>query len=580
MSTTLLDREALAPAGRAVIRSPLLRVTQGTAVGGLLSDLLREQQTMTAADRFARVHDEGVPAQARYYRDLIPLARPAAGQQYAFEVDLDACTGCKACVAACHSLNGLDETEMWRSVGVLHGGTAAEPAQQTVTSSCHHCLDPACLSGCPVQAYEKDPVTGIVRHLDDQCIGCQYCTLMCPYDAPKYNARLGVVRKCDMCSGRLEAGEAPACVQGCPSGAIAIKIVERSHAIDEARAERFLPGAPTPALTTPTTVYKTSRPAPAAMIPADAHAVVAQPAHLPLGLLLVLTQLGAGTFALSLLAQQWGLLPPVGPLPLAVSSLALGLTLVGLVASVFHLGRPLGAWRALLGLRTSWMSREALAFGLFAKLAVLYLLSLAPAQWPVLGELPGMSFVTALRSPLAAGTTVVGLGGVFCSVMIYVATGRRHWALGPVAVKFFGTSALLGMASLLLVIEMVGAQAGTDGHRGGPALVGGLLLALPLVTVFKLLIELAPLRHLRAREPQGARQNARLLWGPLASVLQLRLALAVAGGVLLPMLARAGGQLGPGGALAIFLTLLTGELLERYLFFTGAPASRMPGPVR
>ena len=62
----------------------------------------------------------------------------------------------------------------------------AGPAQQTVTTACHHCLEPACLSGCPVKAYEKNPVTGIVKHLDDQCIGCQYCILMCPYDAPKY----------------------------------------------------------------------------------------------------------------------------------------------------------------------------------------------------------------------------------------------------------------------------------------------------------------------------------------------------------------------------------------------------------
>src|SRR5207237_35555 len=82
--------------------------------------------------------------------DLLPLSRPGPGQQYAFEVDLDVCTGCKACVAACHSLNGLDDTELWRTVGLLHGGTPEAPAQQTVTTSCHHCVDPACLNGRPV----------------------------------------------------------------------------------------------------------------------------------------------------------------------------------------------------------------------------------------------------------------------------------------------------------------------------------------------------------------------------------------------------------------------------------------------
>jgi ferredoxin len=81
----------------------------------------------------------------------------------------------------------------------------------------HHCVDPACLSGCPVLVYDKYPATGIVRHLDDQCIGCQYCVMKCPCEVPRYSARRGIVRKCDMCGNRLSQGEAPACVQACPS---------------------------------------------------------------------------------------------------------------------------------------------------------------------------------------------------------------------------------------------------------------------------------------------------------------------------------------------------------------------------
>jgi len=176
--------------------------------------LLSEQQTLTAVERFSSLHDAGeVPEKHKIYSELLPLSKPGVGQQYAFEVDLDACTGCKACVAGCHTMNGLDEGETWRGVGLLSGGTAETPAARLVTSSCHHCVEPACMAGCPVQAYEKDPITGIVKHLDDQCFGCQYCTLMCPYDAPKYNKRLGIVRKCDMCSSRLENSEAPACVE-------------------------------------------------------------------------------------------------------------------------------------------------------------------------------------------------------------------------------------------------------------------------------------------------------------------------------------------------------------------------------
>ncbi len=131
--------------------------------------LLQAQRTLTAVERFAaREESKDSPdaPQARYYRDLVPLERPRPGEQYAFEVDLDRCTGCKACVSACHTLNGLDDHELWRTVGLLHGGSAAAPAQQTVTTSCHHCLEPACLLGCPSQAYEKHPHTGIVMHLD------------------------------------------------------------------------------------------------------------------------------------------------------------------------------------------------------------------------------------------------------------------------------------------------------------------------------------------------------------------------------------------------------------------------------
>ena len=55
----------------------------------------------------------------------------------------------------------------------------------------------------------------------------RYCVLKCPYDVPKYSESAGIVRKCDMCSSRLAADEAPACVQACPHEAISIRIVDR-----------------------------------------------------------------------------------------------------------------------------------------------------------------------------------------------------------------------------------------------------------------------------------------------------------------------------------------------------------------
>src|SRR5690606_14878302 len=115
----------------------------------VIHDLLNQQDDLTAVARFARLHDEG-KVEESLYQSQIPLTQPEQGQQYGFQVDLDACTGCKACVVGCNKLNGLDEDEAWRSVGVIHGGAAEAPVQRTVTTACHHCLDPGCMKGCPV----------------------------------------------------------------------------------------------------------------------------------------------------------------------------------------------------------------------------------------------------------------------------------------------------------------------------------------------------------------------------------------------------------------------------------------------
>ncbi len=231
--------------------------TEWTESTRLVDLLLAEEQQLTAVDEFSEHHARLVH-DASLYEALLPSGLPGEGEQYAFRVDLDACTGCKACVTACHSLNGLEDDEQWRRVGLLESAstTPAAVRPQTVTAACHHCEEPGCLSGCPVRAYEKDEITGIVHHLDDQCIGCRYCQLMCPYDVPQYSERLGIVRKCDMCRGRLAEGEAPACVQGCPNGAISIAIVAPSPPEEGAMLLDVVDGGmPGSSLTRPTTAY-------------------------------------------------------------------------------------------------------------------------------------------------------------------------------------------------------------------------------------------------------------------------------------------------------------------------------------
>jgi formate dehydrogenase iron-sulfur subunit len=539
----------------------------------LIDQLLAEQSSLTAVAKFARaeVRHEN-PAQSRYYRDLVPLDRPQSGQQYAFEVDLDKCSGCKACVTACHSLNGLDDEETWRNVGLLHGGTYLEPLQQTVTTACHHCVDPACANGCPVLAYEKDPVTGIVKHLDDQCIGCQYCILKCPYDVPKYSARLGIVRKCDLCSSRLASGEAPACVQACPSEAIRITLVKQGEIAAIYREEvgasnRFLPGSPAPAYTLPTTRYKSARPWPETLGSADAQELKPQPPHTPLAVMLVLSQLSVGAFVVE---RGLTVVAPAG-LTTAVSSAltatALVIGLAALVTSTLHLGRPGGAWRAVLGLRKSWLSREIVVFGLFAKLALLH----TGAVW--FPEHTSLSF----RSALGWATVMTGLIGVFCSVMIYHDTRREFWHLRYSGGKFFGTTGLLGAGTSLLVTACLNPAAPFLPTLGLLMLVAG---------AGKLAVELPIVRHLEVEDYSPLHKTALLLQGKFGLMHRWRLACGVVGGIFLPALLAlqvvatnvVSGVVIAEAAAALTLCLV-GELIERRLFFVAVQPVTMPGGV-
>src|SRR5262249_48035067 len=108
----------------------------------------------------------------------------------------------------------------------VEGGWYPNASRAYLSMGCNHCVEPTCLSGCPVDAYTKDAVTGIVRHSADACIGCQYCTWNCSYGVPQYNPERGVGGRGDMWLGRREPGQAPACVAACPEGAITIEIVK------------------------------------------------------------------------------------------------------------------------------------------------------------------------------------------------------------------------------------------------------------------------------------------------------------------------------------------------------------------
>lgn len=549
--------------GTSVTPAPdrLLPVSISWSENAYISALLTEQGDLTAVERFSQLVDEseGTPRGNRY-NALLPASPPGPGQQLAFEVDLDRCSGCKACVAACHALNGLDEGETWREVGLLIGGPPALPVLQHVTSSCHHCLDPACLNACPVDAYEKDPITGIVRHLDDQCIGCRYCTLACPYDAPRYHEAKGIVRKCDMCADRLREGEAPACVAACPHEAIRIRVVDAAEVADRAEVGAFLPGTIDPRLTRPTTVYHSRASMdPASVVAADANSLEPDHAHWPLVVMLVLTQLSAGGLAIELMSR---LASGAGVVPgFAHISICLSLGLVGLAASVLHLGRPLYAYRAILGVRHSWLSREVLAFGLFAKLAAAFALM----EW--WGRSPSASMA------LLSGASTAGAAGVACSVMVYHAVRRPFWQARIGAVKFAGTALVLGLSAGLAAIGLSGDPTGSI-----PVIAASLAIS----SAAKIRFEMVETFRGRRVDAEVLDRSLLIMLGPLRRVTAIRWGLGLAGGIALPgIMVVASAWAMPGvvtvAAVLALIASIGGELAERALFFSAVSRPKMPG---
>ena len=514
----------------------------------LLSHLLAEQKEMTAVEQFSHWHESASPASTAY-QSLLPTSAPQSGQQYAFEVDLDACSGCKACVVACHTLNGLDEQETWRKVGLLNSTTTTLPIVQHVSTACHHCVDPGCLNGCPVLAYEKDPSTGIVRHLDDQCFGCKYCLMMCPYEVPQFNASLGIVRKCDMCAGRLAQGEAPACVQACPNQAIKIAMVNvaaiRSYNATDVIGNRLLSTAPLNRLTQPTTQFVSKRLSntqlPNELVSRESVANEVQPGHDPLVVMLVLTQASVGVWCVLAATQILQLWPASSVMAASVTATLIGF--VGVQAALLHLGRPWLAFRSILGWRRSWLSREAIAFGLYLGAAFCATASCL---------FNGLHFLAPLIGVAAA---VLGCIAVFCSVMIYVATRRELWSPTRTLLEFTATTIGLGLAIASLF---------TIGMPAAVMLIGGAVVCTIAFVPKWMDWRAASKEELTWHDFSG--RSGRMLRNELRNVACAAIACVVLAGCLAAAL-----------PIAAVIALVASQLIARWLYFASVVFARMPG---
>ncbi len=176
-------------------------------------------------------------------------ARPnlePAPQAVGMLFDSTLCVGCKACVSACKEVNGMPPVTLGDDVQfdsakdlsgdtlnvikIYKDGTAAVKDSEVdgfafEKRSCMHCVDPGCVSVCPVTAMRHDPITGIVTYHADACIGCRNCTVGCPYNVPQfeYDNPFGQIQKCQMCNQagveRVDKGMMTGCAEVCPTGA-------------------------------------------------------------------------------------------------------------------------------------------------------------------------------------------------------------------------------------------------------------------------------------------------------------------------------------------------------------------------
>jgi Fe-S-cluster-containing dehydrogenase component len=306
-----------------------------------------------------------------------------------FTFDPNRCTGCEACVLACWMENRERQSRPWRAVHTFNRFGHPDLPVFHLSFACHHCEAPACLEHCPADAYTKDPATGLVTVHADRCMGCRYCTWACPHDAPKFDAGQGTIEKCTLCPERLARGLEPACVARCPMEALGLAPLEASRPLIG------VPGLPESAtapaicivpLRRPEPPALGSRPPEAAMGAFLAALLAVPPAKITLRgewtLLLFTTAISV--LAAWLGASQLGG-PPVHPWAFLLSG---GLVLA---LSTAHLGRPERAWRALLHLRTSWLSREVVAVSAFLGLGAVSLLGV-----PALGALAAVVGFTAL----------------------------------------------------------------------------------------------------------------------------------------------------------------------------------------
>ena len=249
--------------------------------------------------------------------------------------------------------------------------------------------------------------------------------------------------------------------------------------------------------------------------------------------------------------------------------LAIGPTLVlGMGASLLHLGNPFNGYLAVANLGSSWLSREIVFGVLFAGAGAVF----AFLQWRKRASV-------RVRNAVGLVAAAIGLVLVFSMGQVYLLRTVPVWNTVATPLMFFVTTFLLG--SLAIGAAFVAnyrhlqrrAPGSVDAQAG---LLRGSLRWIAIVSIALLGVEFVVLPMRVAYLAAGATpasQSAAMFVGQFGLLLVLRLALVFVGagilGVFVYQNASSAGRERVMGNLtyAAFVLVLIGELLGRFLFY-------------
>lgn len=371
---------------------------------------------------------------------------------YVFSFDASACTGCKACQAACKDKNNLPVGVLWRRVFEISGGQWMCSGNSWLNDifaynfsiACNHCVHPKCAGVCPTNAYHvRDD--GIVLLDSSKCIGCGYCNWACPYAVPQYNPAAGHMSKCNFCADNIDAGLQPACVSACPMRVLGVRKSDQLIESHDGLPLWKIAGAEHPF---PLPEFSRTQPhillIPHLAMKNGLEKVVANreeirhgkaKSEFPLVLFTLIVQMSVGAFwaqpwLLSLIQSSTGNYTHNLHL---VLSFVIGICLfLGMLIAFAHLGTKRNAWRVFGNLKKSWLSKEIMLIGLF-------------------GLCFGLS-VFINSSFVYWSTAIIGFGLIYGMANVYKLRSIPAWNSWRTMAAFLNSAVLLGVFLVTLAI--------------------------------------------------------------------------------------------------------------------------------